>query len=149
MLRVFYFVTACLVGSLGIGWMTAPAPQNLAHARQAAMSAPHHGGARAAAARERFAALGLLPAPPPEPSQPPPPDVAIVFRRDLSAIEQTRRGYQVWVVDLNQERGRRGIRTGGVYQDGWRVASITPQAVVLRRRGEVRRIPVFDPPADP
>lgn len=149
MLRVVYFFTACLAASLGVGWLTAPPPQDAVRARPAITASPQHGGAHASAARTRLAALGLLPPPPPAPSLPPPPDVTIVFRRDLSAIEQTRRGYQVWVVDLNQERGRRGIRVGGIYQDGWRIASITPQAVVLRRRGEVRHVAVFDPPADP
>ena len=149
MLRFAYFLAASLLVSFGAGWLTAPTPQNSAHARASVFAPPHHTVERAAAARTRFAALGLLPPPPPEPSQPPPPDIAVVFRRDLSAIEQTRRGYQVWVVDLNQERGRRSIRVGGVYQDGWRVASIRPQSVELRRRGELRRVAVFDLPTDP
>ena len=149
MLRVVYFVAVCLAASVGVGWVTTPMPQSATHARRAVIVAPHHSGERAAAARSRLAALGLLPPPPPEPTQPPPPDVAVVFRRDLSAIEHTRRGYQVWVVDLDQEHGRRGIRAGGIYQDGWRIASITPQTVELRRRGETRRVAVFDLPADP
>lgn len=74
---------------------------------------------------------------------PPPPDIAQLFRRDLTAIENRADGAIVWVVDFTQQFGRRGLRVGDVYQDGWRVAAIEPQAIVLRRRRERRRVDAF------
>ena len=101
-----------------------------------------HGGAEAGAARVQLEALGL--APPPIVEQgPPPPDVAMLFRRDLTAIEDRTNGRQVLLVDAMRPYQRRVLRVGDVYQDGWRVARIEPQSVVLRRRREVRTIDVF------
>jgi hypothetical protein len=77
------------------------------------------------------------------------PDVSEAFREDLAAIEQTETGPVVWLVDLDQLSGRRGVRTGELYKDGWRVARITPQQIELRRRRELRQIAVFNGPAMP
>lgn len=152
MIRTPYLFAAAMVVGLGLGWLTATPPRDDDTRAGPSASAfdVQHDGARAAAARDRLRALGLgqVYAPASEtPAAPPPPDVAILFRRDLTAVEQTPRGPIVWVVDLNQTHGRRAIRVGGVYQDGWRVSAIRPQAIELRRRRERRDIAVFDPPA--
>jgi hypothetical protein len=73
----------------------------------------------------------------------PPPDIAHLFRRDLTAIETRTDGAIVWIVDFTQPHGRRGLRVGEIYQDGWRIAAIESQAIVLRRRGESRRVDAF------
>jgi hypothetical protein len=85
----------------------------------------------------------------PEVAPPPPPDIAHLFRRDLTAIETRRDAPVVWVVDFSQPYGRRGLRVGDIYQDGWRVAAIEPQAIVLRRRRESRRVEAFAPAPEP
>ena len=77
---------------------------------------------------------------------PPPPDVAVRFRRDLTAIEETPAGPVVWIVDAAEGSSRRAIRAGGVYADGWRVTAITPRAIELRRRAETRRVLTFSAP---
>ncbi|MEQ1707821.1 MAG: hypothetical protein ABL864_05770 [Terricaulis sp.] len=142
---------ASLVGGLASGWVTAvraPAP---ALSEQApAWAASHHGGESIGAARERLAALGYGAAEVLASDEAlqarPPPDVAILFRRDLTAIEQRADGPLAWIVDFTQPNGRRGLRPGDVYQDGWRVSIVSEQIIELRRRRETRRVAVFVPP---
>jgi hypothetical protein len=128
-----------VLGGLGLGWLTAPTPQAEA---VAALGIPAlaHPSSEAAEARTRLTALGLNPAPALDEG---PPDVALLFRRDLTAIEERQGGFVVWIVDFNQTTQRRALRVGDVYQDRWRVERITPQAVELRRQREVRTIDVF------
>lgn len=130
-----------VLGGLGLGWLTAPAPEA---ANEATIEIPilAHPSAEAAEARARLVALGLRP-PLVIDEGPPPPDIALLFRRDLTAIEERDGGHVVWVVDFNQTTQRRALRLGDVYQDRWRVARIGPQSVELRRRREVRVIDVF------
>ncbi len=130
-----------IAGGLGLGWLTAPTPSA---DPAAALDAPAivHAGAETGNARHRLAALGLAP-PPVVDTGPLPPDIAVLFRRDLTAIEQRPAGRIAWVVDFTQTYQRRALRVGDVYQDGWRVARIAPQSVELRRRREVRTIDAF------
>lgn len=72
------------------------------------------------------------------------PDIASVFRAELAAIEQTATGPVAWVVDLNQLSGRRAVRPGEPYKDGWRVTAIGSQVVELRKRGQSRQVSVFE-----
>ncbi len=140
---------AAIALGLVIGWSTAgvapPAPQHLPQ-----LPMLRDGHALAGAARERFIALGLAQAPQAEvlPEAPPPPDISVLFRRDLTAIEQTPQGLMAWIIDLDQLSGRRGLKRGDVYQDGWRVSGVTEQSVELRARGQVRRVAVFDLPPE-
>lgn len=144
MRRVLLLLAAALVGGFGLGWLTAgpraagPAPAEVA------LVTPIHAGALARAAAERIRELSFV-LPPAEEvaAPPPPPDIAVIFRRDLTAIEQTPAGPVVWIVDLNQPAGRRGLKSGDVYQDGWRVGAVRPQSIELRRRGEVRQVDLF------
>ena len=136
-----FLLAGGVVGGLGLGWLTAPTPEP---DPTAALDAPTilHAGAEAGVARDRLDALGLAP-PPVIDSGPPPADIAVLFRRDLTAIEERTAGRIAWVVDFTQTYQRRALRVGDVYQDGWRIARIAPQSVELRRRREVRTIDTF------
>jgi hypothetical protein len=128
-------------GGLGLGWFTAPVPEATSSTRLEA-PALAHASVEIAAARERLAELGLAP-PPPVDVAPPPPDIAVLFRRDLTAIEERGATRVAWIVDNAQIHQRRALRVGDIYQDGWRVARIAPQTVELRRRREVRTVDAF------
>lgn len=133
-------------GGLGIGWLTAPAPEADANAAGGDVAALARAGEDAGQAAERLRRLGLAPVAEAEPAAPPPPDIALLFRRDLTAIEERANGRLVWIIDNTQPFGRRALRVGDVYQDGWRVRRIQPQMVELRRRREVRRVEAFAAP---
>jgi hypothetical protein len=79
---------------------------------------------------------------------PPAPDIAQLFRRDLTAIEQGSGPAQALIVDYAQPSGRRRLRVGDIYQDGWRIARIAPQQIELRRRRETRSVAVFEMPSE-
>ncbi|MEQ1809077.1 MAG: hypothetical protein ABL889_04070 [Terricaulis sp.] len=134
-------LTAGLVGGLGVGWLTAPMP-NVSATTAAQPPALVHASVEARDARQRLDRLGLAPQPVVE-APPPPPDIAILFRRDLTAIEDRGAGRVVWIVDYAQTHQRRALRIGDVYQDGWRVSRIGAQSVELRRRREVRSVDAF------
>lgn len=140
-----------LIGSVvvgfGLGWLIAPSPEGHAVTLETAPIA--HSGAEARAAHERLDRLGFAP-PPIVDTGPPPPDIAILFRRDLTAIEDQAGGRVAWIVDFTQANQRRALRVGDVYQDGWRVSRVGVQSIDLRRRREMRTIdafalPVIDP----
>jgi hypothetical protein len=143
-------MAAALGGGLVLGWLTAVTPRTPTESENAAGASPRHGGVAAGAAGERLSALNYAAAAEVyvEEAPPPPPDVAVLFRRDLTAIEQTPSGPIAWIVDLNQMAGRRGLRRGDIYQDGWRVSAIREQVIELRRRREVRRVETFVPPPE-
>lgn len=134
-------LTGGVLGGLGLGWFTTPAPEAGVAAKLEA-PAVAHAGVETGAARERLSELGLAPAPQME-AAPPPPDIAALFRRDLTAIEQRGALHVAWIVDYAQTHQRRALRVGDIYQDGWRVARIGPQSVQLRRRREVRTVDAF------
>ncbi len=145
-------LAAALVCGFGAGWFTVVrAAPSIAEARAGDAVALHHGGETIAAAREKLAALGFAAPVAPlveEFAPPPPPDIAVLFRRDLTAIERGADGPLVWIVDAAQANGRRGLKAGDVYQDGWRVASVGDQVIELRRRRETRRIAVYEAPQE-
>jgi hypothetical protein len=130
-----------VIGGVALGWLTAPASRPQAMRAQETL-APTHASAEVRDARERLVQLDLVP-PPMVEQGPPPVDVAALFRRDLTAIEDRANGRLVLIVDPSQPHGRRTLSAGDVYQDGWRVTRIEPQSVVLRRGREVRTVDVF------
>lgn len=134
-------LAAGVAGGLGIGWLTASAPDVSATAI-AGTPALVHASVEAHDARQRLDRLGLAPRPVVD-APPPPPDIAILFRRDLTAIEDRGAGRVVWIVDYSQTHQRRALRIGDVYQNGWRVSRIGAQSVELRRRREVRSVDAF------
>ncbi|MGE0741134.1 MAG: hypothetical protein AB7O98_07305 [Hyphomonadaceae bacterium] len=147
----FVLVSSVAVAGLVVGWFTAaPIAAQANQNYDISVVRVQNGGALAARAGERFVALNLAPEPevafdaPPAP--PPPPDIAVLFRRDLTAIEVTNSGVVAWVVDMRQPTLRRRIAPGEAYQDGWVVASISEQNIELRKRRETRQIAVYAPP---
>ncbi|MFT3727214.1 MAG: hypothetical protein QM759_05260 [Terricaulis sp.] len=141
-------MTVVVLG-FGVGWVAVKPPTQSGPTRAGAVQRPVSGGEFASAALDRFSKLVPIAAdPPPDagPPPPPPPDVAITFRRELTAIDVSGREPVVYIVDYNGEHGRRGLRKGDVYRDGWRVNAIADQEVVLRRRRELRTIAIFDLP---
>lgn len=141
-------LAASIVGGLSTGWFIAPAPEHEQRSAASPLPVVYHGGAEAASARTRLLALGFGAVDMAIPDEPPPLDVAVLFRRDLTAIEQRADGRVVWIVDLTQGFGRRSLRVGDVYQDGWRVARIDAQTITLRRRRETRTVAAYAPPPE-
>lgn len=150
MRRELILLGIALVGGAGTGWFTASPPAVEPAPSVFAPPSPIHGGAAAAETRRRLGDLdlegGAIPLDVVE--APPPPDIALLLRRDLTAIEQRPDGTLVWIVDFTRDFGRRGMRVGDVYQDGWRLSGASSQWIELRRRREVRRVAVFDLPPD-
>ncbi|MDB5440008.1 MAG: hypothetical protein JWM33_2435 [Caulobacteraceae bacterium] len=69
------------------------------------------------------------------------PDIADQFRAEVSAVVGS--GSSIRVVLAHSEsygRARRSLKLGDVYQDGWKIVSLTPKAVGLARSGETRLV---------
>lgn len=145
--RDLIVLAAAVFGGFSLGLATAITPHGAAARSAAQQVSPLHGGLQAHAAAERLQALAFVVPPTVEfvAEAPQPPDIAVLFRRDLTAIEQSASGPVAWIVDLNRENGRRGLRRGDIYQDGWRVAAVRRQSVELRRGAETRRVDLFAP----
>lgn len=148
---------ALLTGAFCVGWLAGSGASGsgaVGTEGDVVLPRVRHDGEIAGDAGERFALLGygradVQPSSDPDIAPaPPPPDITAVFRRDLTAIEQTPRGPIVWVVDLAQFSSRRSLRTGDVYKDGWRVSAISAQFIELRKRHDVRRVAIFDASQD-
>jgi len=104
-------------------------------------------------ARETLAAAAFFfrtPTPPVETSTPDAapiePDVAATFRSALTALVDERGRRVAVIVDASAPSGRRTLRVGSAFANGWRVARIAEDGVELRRRGEVRFVSAFAPP---
>lgn len=134
-------LSAGVVGGFAIGWITAPSPRPVP-AVAADMPSIAHASAEARDARELLARLGLA-TPVVVDAGPPPPDIAVLFRRDLTAIEELPVGRVAWIVDYGQTYRRRALGVGDVYQDGWRISRIGVQTIELRRRRETRTVDAF------
>jgi hypothetical protein len=81
---------------------------------------------------------------PKPPPPPPPPDVALVFRREVTAIvNQGGQGLAVLVVDASDE-GRRSrlLKVGDEFADGWRIATLSSAQAVLAK-GDRQKIASF------
>jgi len=83
---------------------------------------------------------------PPPPPPPPPPDVAMVFRRRLTAVvDQGPAGLAVLLSDPSAEgRGTRLLRPGEVFEGRWRLAALTSSEATLRDGRQSRRVPFYD-----
>lgn len=148
MRRALFLLCVALAGGAGVGWLTAPLAGAPEAAPAPAWAPPEHAGADARRARERLARLVAEEVTQEALEAPPPPDIAVLFRHDLTAIERRPDGAVAWIVDFTQEFGRRGLKVGDVYQDGWRVSAINAQSIELRRQSEVRRVGVFEAPQE-
>lgn len=144
-------VAGMALAGLGVGWISAsPVATDAEDRDDPAIVQVRHGSERAAQAAARIAALPIAAPPMMEAEEayepPPPPDIAVLFRRDLTAIETEGRRPALWVVDLTAPSLRRRIGVGQVYQDGWVVSAIGDQTVQLRKRRETRNVAVFEAP---
>ncbi|ANP45714.1 hypothetical protein [Candidatus Viadribacter manganicus] len=123
------------------GWLLTP-PPSAPVAAPIIAPALVHAGVEAGDMRERLERLAPAPAEL-APEAPPAPDIALLFRRDLTAIEAQGEAAIVYVVDGAWSRQRRALRVGDIYRDGWRVSAISAQRVQLRRRREIRSVEAF------
>lgn len=76
----------------------------------------------------------------------PEPDIGDLFRADVTAVLVEKGRRVVVIVDPGAPKGRRTLRVGARYRDGWKVRAIDDSAIELRRAGETRRIDLFAPP---
>lgn len=156
MMRRLAIFPAVLAGSgligLAIGELAPPQPAPAPQARP--LRTPEVGDAQRVLASAAFAFKTLHPSPPPIASSegvdapPPEPDVALLFRRDVTAVLEERGRAVVVIVDAAAKGGRRTLRVGARYRDGWRVKTISAAHVELRRGRQTRRIDLFAPPQD-
>jgi hypothetical protein len=83
--------------------------------------------------------------PTPPPAPPPPPDVALVFRRAATAVvRQPGQGLAVLIARPGQ--ASRLIRPGDLFDDRWRLSSLTMDQAVLSDGVSERRIALFAQP---
>jgi hypothetical protein len=148
-MQAFAAGAAALLGAFCLGWLLntreAAPPQA---ARVLSMEVLSPGAPRELI--DRISALdgGTIPdwivAPRPLQTVQVAPDISRTFREDLAAIEQTQSGPIIWLVDLEQLSGRRAVRVGEVYKDGWRLSAISAQMIELRKNRDHRQVAVFD-----
>jgi hypothetical protein len=144
-------VGAGLIG-MAFGQLAPPRPTPASQAHT--LRTPEVEDAQRAIASASFAFKTLHPPPAPiAPSEgadapPPEPDVAVLFRRDVTAVLEERGRAVVVIVDAAAKGGRRTLRIGARYGRGWKVAAISASQVELRRGRETRRIDLFAPPQD-
>jgi hypothetical protein len=155
---------AVLTAAFAVGWLAPgqpPAPLTLTRYAQPAspqlLRRPDEGMAAAVAdLRDELAqsAAATAPGAAPRPRRvwlhhpppPPPPDVALVFRRQVAAIVNTQgQGLAVLVTaDPSVEGGHsRLLRVGDLFDDRWRVASLSMSEVVLQDGVSEKRVPLF------
>ena len=78
-----------------------------------------------------------------EPPPPPPIDIASSFSNALTAVVRGPEGPTLLLVEASDPAGRRALRRGEGYADGWRVQEINAAEVVLRKGESERRIPIM------
>lgn len=83
------------------------------------------------------------PPPPAPPPPPPPPDVAVTFRASLRGVERdpTTGRHRALVSDASG--GVSAISEGGTVGDGWRIRTVSEEAVTLAKGRETRVVRVF------
>lgn len=79
--------------------------------------------------------------PPPPPPPPPPPDAGVVFRAEVAAIVADGPGYAV----LLHGGGGTRLKAGAPWRDGWTIAEIGLDRVVLKRDGDQRVVAFYGP----
>lgn len=77
------------------------------------------------------------------PPAPPPIDIASQLSRDLTAVVRGGEGSTLLLVDSSDPFGRRSLRRGDTYLDGWRVREINRAEIVLGKGRSERRIPIM------
>jgi hypothetical protein len=80
--------------------------------------------------------------PPPPSPPPPPPDVALVFRREVSALVRTP-GQGLAVLLAQPGQRSRLLRAGDLFDDHWRLVSLSSSAAVLGDGVTERQVALF------
>lgn len=142
-----------LLGLAGlVGWRSAESqPTNIVAARSQRFATPQieHAGLQTALAVKVFESLGLGAPPPPEVSvapeadAPPEIDIVIQFRYDLTAILREGEARAALIVDRENGGERRLVRAGQPYREGWRIAEIGVEEIVLRRGEDARAVSIM------
>lgn len=134
--------------SLAVGWFTQAAPPAgdavLASSRVRTPRLEHPNFQSGIAARAlQNLGFGLPPVPVAD-AQPvaPPIDIAVEFRRDLTAVVRTKREVTLWVIDRGTTLERRRLKKGQEFRNGWLIDAITDKDISLRKNEEVRTIPI-------
>jgi hypothetical protein len=70
-------------------------------------------------------------------------DIAARFQRELTAVVGSEDGVVLWMADPASPTHQRRVRAGERFRDGWWVATIDDQFVVLQRGKERRRVAIF------
>lgn len=85
--------------------------------------------------------IARFPSPTPAPTIETPLDISDLFRSEVSAVVGSGAARRV-LLSHPEVYGRAGrsLRIGDVYQDGWKIVSLTPKAVGLARNGETRLV---------
>lgn len=163
-LRPIIITAAVLIACL-MGWLVNPearvANLPVVSARLAVPSVPQPGASLGASAAY-FNQIHPPPLPPPKPAPPlkpaplPKPDIRVVFRREVSAVVEeapTPGGAKTYAVVLISQRPSvthfRRLHVGDAFDDGWRLAALTPQAAELKRKAETAVIGFYGPLAAP
>ncbi len=84
--------------------------------------------------------------PPPPPAPPPPPDVALVFRRAVTAVVSTP-GQGLAVLLAQPGQRSRLLRPGEAFDDRWRLTALTSSEAVLGDGVSERHVALFGGPA--
>ncbi len=153
------FGLAC-PAALSLGWVSAHVPIGDAPVvAQRIESVPkvEHPGLQIGLAAAQFDRMGLS-APKLETPQQNELDVAVapsapieqLFSEVLTAIQATGPRGAVWIVDPDGEDGRRLLKRGEEFRDGWTLSAISDQEVILTREEEMRSVNPFGArPEDP
>jgi len=138
------------LAALGLGWALAQPPTDdlVAPVERVTVPSFEPEGLQLAMAVGDFRGLGLV-APIEEAAagedeeDAPTIDVATQLRRDLTAVVHSGQRPVLWVVDPEAELGRRAVRRGQEYRDGWSFVSLAGNEIVLRKTGaEDLRVPI-------
>lgn len=134
--------------ALAAGWFTQPARPSAetvlasSRVRTPRLEHPNFQAGIAARALQNLG-FGLPPVPVGDVApEPPALDIAVEFRRDLTAVVRTKRQVTLWVIDRGTTLERRSLKKGQEFRDGWLIDAITEKDVSLRKNDEVRTIPI-------
>lgn len=140
--------------ALYLGWASASVPEDgaaIVAQRVYAIPVVEHPGLQIGLAAAQFGKLGLsvpvlaVEAPPEAVGEAAPPQepIEVLFAQSLTAIQSIGARGAVWIVDLHAEEQRRLVRRGQEFRDGWVIAQISDQEIVLKREDESRSVNPF------
>ena len=148
-------VLVLLAATVGLGfvfgWALAPGPEQLAsRPREAAFARPADPRdnllvlADVIETSPRNVVVNEVEAPAPAEPAAPPFDVTRSIRSEVTAVFGGARP-SVVLVDPDRPTQRRVLRAGAHYREGWRLAAVSPQRLLLRRGDQKREVFLFEP----